>query len=62
MRSLPLSVSAFFYTQWASDDQQRTVRAAHASFVRQYRRSATPLLVYDPNGKAGEGGPFTRVP
>ena len=63
-RGLPHSVEAFFYTEWAREEQRQYVRDAHASFVRAHRGRAptVPLLLYDPNSKArGAEWPFAAV-
>ena len=54
--ALPQRIEAFFYTRWASPEQQQNARNAHASFTRKFGRRA-PLLVYDPDKQAA--GPFT---
>ena len=59
LHGLPESVEAFFYTEWASDEQKAYVRAAHGSFASRYRKAPAPLLMYDPNApRRASGWPF----
>ena len=61
LQGLPHSVAAFFFTEWASEEQRAYVQTARADFLRKYPAARIPpLLMYDPNGKAGgtKSAPF----
>jgi hypothetical protein len=48
--SLPHTISAVFYPEYASAEQKARAREVHTAFLQRYQLSASvvPLVVYDP--------------